>query len=76
MSRVSAVPPTYPEWFGAAVAILQEKHDAKPSAVRPRTWVNWYVQGMSPEEAAQRAATEAYNALPAGKRLLRRHPAG
>jgi hypothetical protein len=61
MSRVSAFPPTYPEWFAAAVAILQEKHDAKPSAVRPRTWVNWYVRGMSPDEAAQRALLDTNN---------------
>jgi hypothetical protein len=64
---------TYSEWLVEAMAILESKHNTRASTIRPRTWVNWYVRGWSPEEAAQRAATAAFNALPADERFLKPH---
>ena len=64
---------TYKDWFADATAILQDKHGIRATAVRQRTWTNWYIRGISPEEAAKHAAAEAWNGLtPNERRMLGR----
>jgi hypothetical protein len=73
MSRVTqpTSKQTYSDWFAEASAILQSEHGFLPTAIRPRGWKNMFMRNMSPAEAAERAATKAFNALPPGERLLR-----
>jgi hypothetical protein len=54
-----------------AGADLLERHDVKPGIIPERLWKLLYLQGHSPQDAADRAAVSAYNARPPGDRLKR-----
>jgi hypothetical protein len=47
-------------------------HDVKPGIIPERLWRRIYIQGRSPQQAADQAAVPAYNARPAADRLKRR----
>ena len=75
MSRVSvpaAKLATFSDWLAEAKSILRAQYNVRPTALRPKEWTQLYVRGLPPEEAAQRAAVEAWNALTPNERRMRR----
>jgi hypothetical protein len=59
-------------WLADAVAALQRDHNMNPAIIPQRTWRNLYIQGKTPQQAADRAAVSAYNRRSAADRLKRR----
>jgi hypothetical protein len=59
-------------WLADAVAALQRDHNMNPAITPQRTWRNMYIQGKTPQQAADRAAVSAYNRRSATDRLKRR----
>jgi hypothetical protein len=64
----------YADWKILAGADQLERHDVKPGTIPERLWRRLYIQGRSPQDAADQAAVSAYNARPAANRLKRRWP--
>jgi hypothetical protein len=64
-------PPTtnYAEWKDRAEVQLERGHGVKASTIPTRVWTRLYVQGASPQEAAEQAAVSAYNTPQAFDRL-------
>jgi hypothetical protein len=56
----------------AGVAALQRDHNMNPAIIPQRMWRNLYIQGKTPQQAADRAAVSAYNRWSAADRLKRR----
>jgi hypothetical protein len=59
----------YAAWKLAAVANLTNRHDVKAGTIPERLWRHMYIQGRSPQDAADQAAVSAYNARSAADRL-------
>jgi hypothetical protein len=59
----------YAAWKLAAVAGLASRHDVKPGTIPERLLRHMYIQGRSPQDAADQAAVSAYNARSAADRL-------
>jgi hypothetical protein len=59
----------YAAWKLAAVANLTNRHDVKAGTIPERLWRHMYIQGRSPQKAADQAAVSAYNARSAADRL-------
>jgi hypothetical protein len=59
----------YAAWKLAAVANLTNRHDLKPGTIPERLWRHMYIQGRSPQKAADQAAASAYNTQSAADRL-------
>jgi hypothetical protein len=51
--------------------VLEREHSLRASSVRHRIWMQFYVRGLTPEEAARQAAIYATNALPMAERRRR-----
>jgi hypothetical protein len=62
----------YAAWKLAALAHLTNRHDVKAGTIPERLWRHMYIQGRSPQKAADQAAVSAYNARSAADRLRRR----
>jgi hypothetical protein len=56
-------------WLADAVAELQRTHNINPSTIPMRLWRHLYIQGRSPQEAADKAAVSAWNTLSPADRL-------
>jgi hypothetical protein len=56
-------------WLADAVANLPREHNINPSVIPIRVWLHFYIQGRTPQKAADRAAVSAYNARPAFERM-------
>jgi hypothetical protein len=54
------------------VAELQRQHNINPSAIPMRVWRHLYIQGRSPQKAADQAAVSAYNRQSAADLLRKR----
>jgi hypothetical protein len=70
--RARLAPPRRPDfktWLADAVAELQRKHNVNPSIIPVRVWQQLFIQGRSPQEAADQAAVSAYNTQSAADRL-------
>jgi hypothetical protein len=50
-------PLTYPAWKEAAAKDLLERHGIKAS-VRGKKWRDWFIRGMTPAVAADRARAD------------------
>jgi hypothetical protein len=59
-------------WLADAVAELQRKHNVNPSIIPIRVWRQLYIQGRTPDAAADRAAVSAYNVHTAADRVRKR----
>ena len=59
-------------WPARAVAALQRDHNMNPAIIPQRAWRNMYIQGKTPQQAADRAAVSAYNRRSAGDLLEQR----
>jgi hypothetical protein len=59
-------------WLADALANLQRDHNINPSIIPIRVWRHLYIQGRSPQEAADQAAVSAHNVRPASHRLRRK----
>jgi hypothetical protein len=57
----STTPPTYAAWKDVAAKDLVERHGLKVN-IREKTWRASYIKGMTPVEAADRAAAD-YEAM-------------
>jgi hypothetical protein len=54
--RAAAEHADYRTWLADAVAELQRRHNINPAIIPQRTWQHLYIQGRSPQQAADRAA--------------------
>jgi hypothetical protein len=61
----------YRAWKVRALADLANRHDAKAGIIPERLWRRLYIQGRSPHDAADQAATSAYNTMSPADRLKR-----
>jgi hypothetical protein len=59
-------------WLAAAMAELQRKHNVNPAIIPVRVLRHQYIQGRSPQDAADQAAASAYNTQSAAARLRKR----
>jgi hypothetical protein len=59
-------------WLADAVAALQREHNVNPGTIPISVWRHLYIQGRSPQQAADRAAVSAYNTRSAADRLRKR----
>jgi hypothetical protein len=59
-------------WLSEAVAELQRKHNINPAIIPARVWRHLYIQGRSPQNAADQAAVSAWSARPATERIRKR----
>jgi hypothetical protein len=59
-------------WLADAVAELQRQHNINPAIIPQRMWRHLYIQGRSPQKAADQAAVSAYNTQSAAARLRKR----
>jgi hypothetical protein len=59
----------FKSWLADAVAALQREHNVNPGIIPVRVWRRLFIQGRSPQKAADQAAVSAYNARPAADRL-------
>jgi hypothetical protein len=50
-------PPTYTAWKEAAAKDLLERHGIRTN-VREKQWRDWFIRGMTPAVAADRAAAD------------------
>jgi dihydropteroate synthase len=62
----------YAAWKILAGADLLGRHDVKPGTIPERLWRRLYIQGRSPQDAADQAAVSAYNKQSAADRLRKR----
>jgi hypothetical protein len=62
----------YKTWLANAVAALQREHNINPSTIPMRVWRHLYIQGRTPQKAADQAAASAHNVRSAADRLKRR----
>jgi hypothetical protein len=60
---------TFAEWQAQAAAALESKHAIKAGTIPARVWTKLFLRGLSPEAAADDAATSAFNMRPASYRL-------
>jgi len=67
MPRGQPVKP-YATWLARAKAALKRIHRIMPVIIPARVWKNAYFQGLTPEQAADHAATTASNVRPAADR--------
>jgi hypothetical protein len=58
----------FKSWLADAVAALQREHNVNPGIIPVRVWRHLFIQGRSPQKAADQAAVSA-NARPAADRL-------
>ena len=70
-SASTTTPPTYATWRDAAATDLVERHGIKANA-REKTWRDWFIKGMTPTEAADRAAADYEATRPPVDRAGRR----
>ena len=61
---VEAQPP-YSSWKDAAAQELKRLHGIEATAIPEREWTKLYVDGLTPEEAAERAEREYRSTRPA-----------
>jgi hypothetical protein len=59
----------YAAWKLAAVADLTSRHDVKAGTIPERLWKKLYIEGRSPQGAADRAAVSAHNVRSPADRL-------
>jgi hypothetical protein len=59
-------------WLADAVAALQREHNINPAVIPQRMWRHMFIQGKSPQQAADGAAVSAHNVHSAADQLKRR----
>jgi hypothetical protein len=59
----------YAAWKLAAVAELTNRHEVKAGTIPERVWRQLYIQGRTPQAAADQAAVSASNVRTAADRL-------
>ncbi len=45
----------YPAWKSAAGKVLKDRHDIDGALVADRIWMQFYVRGLNPKDAAEQA---------------------
>jgi len=45
----------YPAWKAAAGRLLKDRHDIDAAAVADRIWMQFFVRGLDPKDAAEQA---------------------
>jgi hypothetical protein len=56
----------YPARKGAAGKELKDRHDIDATAIAERIWMQFYVRGLNPKEAADRAEMVYRSTRPGG----------
>jgi hypothetical protein len=62
-------PADFVTWKARAAADLKRQHNVNPSIIPARMWKHLYIQGKTPQKAADEAAASEYNARLAADRL-------
>jgi hypothetical protein len=65
-------PADFVTWKARAAADLKRQHNVNPGTIPVRLWRHLYIQGRSPQAAADQAALSAYNNQSAANRLWKR----
>jgi hypothetical protein len=63
---------SFAEWKDRAEVKLERLHGVKSSTIAARVWTKLYMQNLSAEAAAAKAATSAYDDRPAFERMQRK----
>ena len=63
--RTVEAQPSYPSWKDAAAQELKRLHGIEATAIPEREWTKLYVDGLTPEEAAEKAEREYRGTRPA-----------
>jgi hypothetical protein len=67
----NTTPPTYAAWRAAVWKDLVERRGIKAD-IRAKAWRDWFIKGMTPSEAADRAAADYEGSRPLVDRAGRR----
>jgi hypothetical protein len=62
----------YAAWKLAAVTELTNRHEVNADTIPERVWRQLYIQGRTPQAAADQAAVSAYNVGTAADRVRKR----
>jgi hypothetical protein len=62
-------PTNFVTWKARAAAELKRQHRVNPGIIPARMWKHLYIQGKTPQKAADLAAVSAYNERSAADRL-------
>jgi hypothetical protein len=65
-------PADFVTWKARAAAELKRQHRVNPGIIPARMWKHLYIQGKTPQKAADLAAESAYNERSAADRLRKR----
>jgi hypothetical protein len=60
---------TFADWRARVATALERTHGISAGTIPAPVWKHAYVQGLTPEDAAEQAAVSAYNVRPASDRL-------
>jgi hypothetical protein len=71
-AKPAGAPADFVTWKARAAAELKRQHSVNPGVIPARMWKHLYIQGKTPQKAADQAAVSAYNAQSAADRLKRR----
>jgi hypothetical protein len=69
--RLANAPTNFVTWKARAAAELKRQHSVNPGIIPARMWKHLYIQGKTPQKAADQAAMSAYNARSAADRPKR-----
>jgi hypothetical protein len=70
-AKPASAPTNFVTWKARAAAKLKRQHTVDPGIIPALMWKHLYIQGHSPQQAADQAVS-AYNAPPAADRLRSR----
>jgi hypothetical protein len=70
-AKLANAPTNFVAWKARAAASLKRQHSVNPGIIPARMWKYLYIQGKTPQKAADQAAVSAYNAQSAADRLRR-----
>jgi hypothetical protein len=71
-ARPANAPTNFVTWKARAAAELKRQHSVNPGIITARMWKHLYIQGKTPQKAADQAAVSAYSVQSAADRLKRR----
>jgi hypothetical protein len=71
-AKPAPAPTDFVTWKARAAAELKRQHSVNPGIIPARMWKHLYIQGRTPQKAADQAAVSAYNAQSAADGLKRR----
>ena len=68
-AKPAGAPADFVTWKARAAAELKRQHSVNPGMIPARMWKHLYIEGKTPQKAADLAAVSAYNERSAADRL-------